>query len=149
MATLDTSTSATELLELQCQLDTATGEQVGWLLDELLARGAADAFAAPVTMKKGRPGLLVTVLCDDARAAAIEALLREESSSLGVRRHRVQRTVLERWTGTRDTALGRVTFKVAKLPSGALSARPEDDEVRRLCREHALGRAEVLRRLLG
>jgi uncharacterized protein (DUF111 family) len=66
-----------------------------------------------------------------------------------VRRHRVQRTVLERWTETRDTALGRVTFKVARLPSGALAARPEDDEVRRLCREHGLGRADVLRRLLG
>ena len=143
------ATSATELVELQCQLDTATGEQVGWLLDELLARGATDAFAAPVTMKKGRPGLLVTVLCDDARLPGLEALLLEESSSLGVRRHRVQRTVLERWTETRDTALGRVTFKVARLPSGALAARPEDDEVRRLCREHGLGRADVLRRLLG
>ncbi len=143
------ATSALELVELQCQLDTATGEQVGWLLDELLARGATDAFAAPVTMKKGRPGLLITVLCDDARVASLEALLLEESSSLGVRRHRVQRTVLERWTETRSTAFGPVTFKVARLPSGVLSARPEDDEVRRLCRELGLGRAEVLRRLLG
>lgn len=143
------ATSAMALVELQCQLDTATGEQVGWLLDELLARGAADAFAAPVTMKKGRPGLLITVLCDEVRAPGLEALLLEESSSLGVRRHRVQRAVLERWTETRSTALGAVVFKVARLPSGVLSARPEDDEVRRLCRELGLGRAEVLRRLSG
>lgn len=142
-------TSPTELVELQCQLDTATGEQVGWLLDELLARGAVDAFALPATMKKGRPGVLLVALADDARAPALEALLLEESSTLGVRRHRVQRTVLERWTETRATGLGEVVFKVARLPSGAVVARPEDDELRRLCRERGLGRAEVLRRLLG
>jgi uncharacterized protein (TIGR00299 family) protein len=142
------ATSAQELIELQCQLDTATGEQVGWLLDALLEAGAVDAFASPVHMKKGRPGLLVTVLCDDARAPRLTDLLLEESSTLGVRRHRVARTVLERWQETRETVLGPVKFKVARLPSGAVSARPEDDEVRRLCAERVLGRAEVLRRLL-
>jgi uncharacterized protein (DUF111 family) len=76
-------------------------------------------------------------------------LLLEESSTLGVRRHVVQRSVLERWSETRSTALGPVVWKVARLPSGVVTARPEDDEVRRLCRELGLGRAEVLRRLLG
>jgi uncharacterized protein (DUF111 family) len=66
-----------------------------------------------------------------------------------VRRHCVQRTVLERWQETRATAFGAVAFKVARLPSGAVVARPEDDELRRLCREQGLGRAELLRRLLG
>lgn len=137
----------TDLVELQCHLDTASGEQVGWLLDELLRRGAVDAFAAPVTMKKGRTGILLTVLCDAARARPLSDLLLEESSSLGVRQHRVERHVLERWQETRATALGDVVFKVARLPSGAVVARPEDDEVRRLCGERGIGRAEVLRRI--
>lgn len=140
-------TSATAVVELSCHLDTATGEQVGWLLDELLTRGALDAFCAPIQMKKGRPGLLVTALCDEARAAAVRDLLLEESTTLGVRSQRLERTVLERWNEERDTALGRVRFKCARLPSGAVVARPEDDEVRRLCRETGQGRAEVLRRL--
>ena len=142
------ATSPTDLCELQCQLDTATGEQVGWLLDALLQRGAVDAFAAPVTMKKGRPGLLVTVLCDEAHALILTDLLLEESTSLGVRQHRVSRRVLERWQETRPTSLGEVVFKVARLPSGQIVARPEDDELQRLTSEHGLGRAEVLRRLL-
>jgi len=57
--------------------------------------------------------------------------------------------VLERWQETRSTPFGDVRFKVARLPSGALLARPEDDELRRLCTAHTLSRAEVLRRLLG
>jgi len=142
------ATSATELVELQCQLDTASGELVGWLLDALLTAGAVDAFATAVHMKKGRPGLLVTVLCDDAHAPRITNLLLEESSTLGVRSHRVARDVLERWQEIRETALGPVKWKVARLPSGVPSARPEDDEVVRLCAERGLGRAEVLRRLL-
>lgn len=149
VGTAAVTSSATELFELQCQLDTATGEQIGWLLDEALSRGATDAFATAITMKKGRPGVLLTLLADVARAGPLETFLLEESSTLGVRRHRVQRAVLERWVETRATAFGPVAFKVAKLPSGVVSARPEDDEVRRLCREQGLGRAEVLRRLLG
>lgn len=143
------ATSPCDLVELQCQLDTATGEQLGWLLDELLRRGAVDAFVAPVLMKKGRPGHLVTVLTDDARAAALTALLLEESSTLGVRRHRVERSVLERWQETRSTPFGPVLWKCARLPSGVVSARPEDDELQRLSAAHGLGRAELLRRLLG
>ena len=141
--------AAADLVEMQCQLDTTTGEQVGWLLDELMRRGAVDAFLTPVQMKKGRPGFLVTVLCEDARAAAVGDVLLEESSSLGVRRHRVARRVLERWQETRATSLGPVVFKVTRLPSGTVTSRPEDDEVRRLCQQARLGRAEVLRRLLG
>ncbi|MEC7584627.1 MAG: nickel pincer cofactor biosynthesis protein LarC [Planctomycetota bacterium] len=139
--------SAAELLELSCQLDTATGEQLGWLLDEALRRGATDVFATPVHMKKGRPGHLLTVLCEASRGDDLVTWLLEESSSLGVRQHAVSRAVLERWQQTRSTEFGPVQFKVARLPSGVEAARPEDDEVRRLCAEHGLSRAELLRRL--
>ncbi|MCR9245466.1 MAG: nickel pincer cofactor biosynthesis protein LarC [bacterium] len=143
------ATSATAIVELSCHLDTAGGELVGWLLDELHSRGAIDAFASAIQMKKGRPGLLLTVHADEARASLLEELLLEESTSLGVRRTRLERTVLERWQEQRETAYGSVRYKCARLPSGAILARPEDDEVRRLCRETGRGRAELLRRLLG
>ncbi|MEY3160216.1 MAG: hypothetical protein RIT25_207 [Planctomycetota bacterium] len=141
------ATSPLDLVEMQCTLDTANGETVGWLLDELLRQGAVDAFAQPVHMKKGRPGLQLTVLATDAHVPDLTRLLLEESSSLGIRTHRVVRTVLERWVEVRETALGPVRCKVARLPSGAVVARAEDDEVRRLCSERALSRREVLARL--
>ncbi len=139
--------SVASLLELQCQLDTASGELLGYLLDGALERGAVDAFVTAVQMKKGRPGWLLTVLCDAARSDPISTWLLEESSTLGVRRHIVERAVLERWIESRSTPLGAVQFKVARLPSGQVVARPEDDEVRRLGREQSLPRSEVLRRL--
>ncbi|MBK8101441.1 MAG: nickel pincer cofactor biosynthesis protein LarC [Planctomycetes bacterium] len=141
--------AATTVVELQCQVDTATGEALGWLLETLRQRGALDAFATPIQMKKSRPGVLLTVLADPVSAAALTTLLLEEATSLGVRSQRVQRAVLERWQETRTTVLGPVVFKVARLPSGTVVARPEDDEITRLCAAMGLGRGEVRRRLLG
>jgi uncharacterized protein (TIGR00299 family) protein len=135
------------VVELSCQVDTATGEHLGWLIDEALARGALDAFSTAVHMKKGRPGHLVSVLCRPGDAAALTQWLLEDSSTLGVRRQDVMRAVLERWSETRETPFGPVRFKVARLPSGATVGRPEDDEVRRLCREYGLSRREVTGRL--
>jgi len=142
------ATDPASLWELQCQVDTATGEQLGWLLDELLRRGALDAMAAPVVMKKGRPGHWLVVLCRHEHATALTQLLLEESTSLGVRRHRVEREILERWQETRTSPFGPVQWKVARLPSGRLVARPEDEELRRLAASTGLGRAELLHRLL-
>lgn len=141
------ASSPTAVVELQCQVDTATGEQLGWLLDELLRQGALDAFATPVQMKKGRPGVLLTVLVEPAHAAAARRLLLTEAGSLGVREQRVDRHVLERWQEVRETPFGPLRFKVARLPSGEVVARPEADELHRVCAEHRLGRREVLRRL--
>lgn len=139
--------SALMIEELACTLDTVTGEQLAFLIEGCLERGALDAYATPVTMKKGRPGQVLTVHCTDAARAELERFLLEESGSLGLRRQRFERCVLERWNETRTTPLGAVVVKCVRLPSGAVVARPEDAEVVRLVRERGLSRREVLARL--
>lgn len=138
---------AAQLVEVNLTLDTATGEDLGALLERLRDGGVVDAFASPVQMKKGRPGYQITALVGDAERDAIVALLLEESTSLGVRMHRVERAVLERWPEARATTLGIVQCKCARLPSGAVVCRPEDDEIERLAREHGLPRRVVAGRL--
>ncbi len=133
--------------ELACNLDTITGEGVAYLIDEALSRGALDAFAQPIQMKKGRPAWLFTALVELAEVEPVTRFLLEESTTLGVRRRNLERQVLERWTETRSTSFGPVQFKLARLPSGDVCCRPEDDEVRRLAAEHRLGRRVVLARL--
>jgi uncharacterized protein (TIGR00299 family) protein len=130
--------------EVACNVDTADGEQLGWLLAELLRRGAVDAWAVPATMKKGRPGHVVHALVADSARGPVVELLLEESTSLGVRTRAWERHVLERWAESVDTAWGPVRFKVARSPSGRLIRRPEDDDVARLCAERGLGRRAVL-----
>src|SRR5262249_5504426 len=117
------------LVELSCNLDDATGQLVGYLVERALELGALDAFAVPTTAKKSRPGHLLTFLCEEGRAPALEELLFVESPTLGVRRARVQRRKLERAQVTRVTSLGPVRYKEAVLPNGERRSLPEYEDV--------------------
>lgn len=137
------------LLEIACNVDTASGELLAWLIDGALSRGAVDAWAVPATMKKGRPAHVLSALVPEPERDAVIAFLLEESTSLGVRINRVGREVLERWEETVATTLGPVRQKCVRLPSGAVVRRPEDDELRRLAAATGLSRRELLARLAG
>jgi hypothetical protein len=147
VGTTENRADRAHLTELTVTVDTASGEDLGDLLEQLRAAGARDAFATAVQMKKGRPGYQIAALVDDAHRDALVQLLLEESTSLGVRMHRVDRVELERWQETLATSMGPVRCKVARLPSGTLARRAEDDEVRRIARELGVPRREVLARL--
>ena len=137
-----------DLWEVSTNLDTTTGEALAYLIDRTLQSGAVDAFTTPIQMKKGRPGYLFTALVDDAHRERVLSFLLEESTTLGVRMVPVQRRVLERWEEVLETELGPVRFKSARLPSGEILRRPEEDEIRRLTEAKSMTRREVIARLL-
>lgn len=139
--------SASRVWEISCNLDTATGEVLGRVLRVLLERGAVDAFATPIHMKKGRPGYMVTALVESAGRDEVARTMLEESSSLGLRMHEVDRRVLERWSEEVETELGVVRCKVARLPSGRVLRRPEADEVDRLAAATGSSPAEISARI--
>ncbi|HEV2361991.1 MAG TPA: nickel pincer cofactor biosynthesis protein LarC [Acidimicrobiales bacterium] len=99
--------SGQPLVVLEANLDDATGETLAHAVETLLEAGALDTWIAPVVMKKGRPGHVVTVLTDTAMVETLRAVLAAETGSLGVRR-----TSVERWPTTRQ--MDEVT--VAELP---------------------------------
>jgi uncharacterized protein (TIGR00299 family) protein len=135
------------LVEVQCQLDDATGQVLGHAMERLLAAGALDVFFTPVQMKKNRPGTLVTVLAEAQHLPMIERLLFEETGTLGVRHALVERRRLPRRQETRDTCFGQVQFKVRELLDGSLEAVPEYEEVRRIAAEQGLPLTVVMGRL--
>ena len=102
------------MLVLETEVDDAAPQLLGPLLERLLAAGALDAYFTPVQMKKGRPGVLVTVLAPPERREAIEELLFRETTTLGVRRQEWERTELERETASVATAYGGVRVKVGR-----------------------------------
>ncbi|MBL8842405.1 MAG: nickel pincer cofactor biosynthesis protein LarC [Planctomycetes bacterium] len=132
---------------LECNLDDATGQELGRLIERCLACGALDVVVLPATMKKGRPGHLLQVLATEAGAGAIEELLLLDSPTLGVRRTRATRRIVPRHAARVATSLGEVAVKVAELPDGRRRVAPEFAELDRLARDHALPLEEVRRRL--
>ena len=128
----DTQTDTPVLLETN--IDDMTPEIYGYLIDRLLEAGARDAFLTPVIMKKGRPGIQLTVLADPNKETELTELIFSETTTLGIRRLPVQRHILERRTDTVQTPYGPIRVKIADL-GGKQRITPEYDDCARIARE--------------
>lgn len=134
---------------LETELDDASGQLLGPLLDQLLAAGALDAFFTPVQMKKGRPGVLVTVLAPPTRREAIEELLFRETTTLGVRRSQWERTVLDREIATVETGFGPIRVKIGRRGGTVYNAWPEFTDCQRAADERKVAVKQVLAEALA
>lgn len=132
------------LVQLESNIDSDTAEQLGHLAQNLMAQGALDVAMLPAQMKKDRPGVQIQVLCHPAQAAALEATLFQESSTLGIRRHSVLRDALPRHIEAIATPYGPIHCKIARLPDGTLKVTPEFED----CRAAALASGRPLREIM-
>lgn len=133
-----------EVVEIACNLDDMTGEELGFAQALLLERGALDVFTIPIQMKKGRPGQMLVCLCEAGRAEEMAALMLRHTTTFGVRSRRWQRQVLAREVAERDTPWGPVRVKAGR-GHGAAKSKPEYEDIARLARENDLPLREVAR----
>jgi pyridinium-3,5-bisthiocarboxylic acid mononucleotide nickel chelatase len=115
----------------------------GPLMDRLLGSGALDVYYTAIQMKKGRPGVLVTALCEPARRAALEEVLFSETTTLGVRAQEWDRTALERDRVMVETPHGPVGIKVGRRGGRIYNAQPEFEDCRRLAEARGVAVKEV------
>ncbi|HEU4383759.1 MAG TPA: nickel pincer cofactor biosynthesis protein LarC [Anaeromyxobacteraceae bacterium] len=135
---------AQRLWVLEANLDDCPGQLVGRGIEAALAAGARDAWAAPLTMKKGRPGFLLGALADaDCREAVARAFL-AETTTLGVRFHPVERTELSRELVEVETPYGPVRVKVAREGGRVAGAQPEYEDCALRAREKGVPVREVM-----
>jgi len=132
------------ILQVETTVDDMSPQLYEPLLERLLEAGALDVFLTPVIMKRSRPGVVLTALCEPSRVADLSRLLFEESPTIGVRWTAYQRSRLDRELVRLDTAYGPVTFKVSRLEGRVVTVTPEFEEVRRIARERGLPVREVL-----
>ena len=145
MPTPSDDNTPARVVELVVNLDDVTGEQVGELIDRLMGLGALDAWATPITMKKGRPAIMLSVLANqDDQAALAEQLLRL-TGSFGVRVRPWDRLVLARDWHDRPTRLGAIKLKAGALNGETLTVKPEFDEVVKLAQAAGVSVAEAHR----
>ncbi len=117
-----------DVWRLEANIDDMSPELAGHVIERALATGALDAWWTPITMKKGRPALLFGALAPSAVRDAVVAMLLRETTTIGVRFDRVERTVLARDAVTVDTEYGPLAVKLARGPDGAVwNAAPEHD----------------------
>ena len=133
------------MLLIETNIDDMTGEMLAYVQEKLLASGAADAWFTPVQMKKGRPAVMLSVICTEADEERVAGLLLRETSTLGVRVRPVHRWEAQREVLEFESSLGPAAVKVKRLPGEPPRAAPEFEACRSLAEATGLPLAEVYR----
>jgi uncharacterized protein (TIGR00299 family) protein len=135
----DSSTTGNdEVIELRANLDDLTPEHAAYALEAILASGAIDATLTPTVMKKGRSGWILEVLCHEQKASSLTDLILSETTSFGVRRHRLDRTILERHHRTVETPYGPISVKVGQRNGKVLQESPEFSSCAEAAEKHGV-----------
>jgi uncharacterized protein (TIGR00299 family) protein len=129
---------------LEANVDDITGEMAAHAIEALLTAGALDAWAAPITMKKGRPALTMAALAPLPAADRVAATLLQETTTIGVRWTPVTRTERPRRSVTVNTAFGPIRVKISEGPFGPPQIKPEFDECAAAARAHGVPVREVI-----
>jgi uncharacterized protein (TIGR00299 family) protein len=129
---------------LASDIDDMSGEYLASAADLLREAGALDVTLLQITMKKGRPGVRIEVLCRPVDSDRLEELLLRESSTIGVRRTEVRRRALPRSESSVEVFGHQVSVKTVQLPGGGERAKAEYEDVRRVARETGRTTADIL-----
>ncbi|WP_437977481.1 nickel pincer cofactor biosynthesis protein LarC [Sorangium sp. So ce295] len=140
----DESLGSASHVIVEANVDDLTGEVAGHAIEALFAAGALDAWAAPITMKKGRPALTIAALAAAPQADAVATALLRETTSIGLRKIPVARTERPRRIITVQTAYGAIRVKISEGPFGPPQIKPEFDDCAAAARTHGVPVREVV-----
>ncbi len=133
-----TTTDNEKLILVETNLDDVAPHVLGHVMDRMFGAGALDCYFTPVQMKKNRPGVVVSVLCESELLPVVQGILFSETSTLGLRVTEVDRVALRREFVTVTTEFGPVDVKVAVLENGETKASPEYEHCRAAALEHGV-----------
>lgn len=125
------------IYKLESNIDDCTGEALGFVMERLLEAGARDVHYIPVYMKKNRPAYQLNVICKEPDISRLEQIIFEETTTIGIRRQQMERSVLKREIKRLQTSLGEVQVKICTLPSGK-RVYPEYSSVVEMCKMHRI-----------
>ena len=140
---MDTPSTSDRVWVLETNLDDLPGEVVGHATTLLMAAGALDTFLTPIQMKKNRPGVMVTVLCDRSQIPALETILFRETTTLGIRRYEVGRHKLKRQAAEVSTPFGVVKGKLGWLDGRPPTFSPEYEDCAKVATAQGVPLREV------
>ena len=140
----ETRNNSDVIWKLETDIDDCTGEILGYVLERLLECGAKDAHYIPVYMKKNRPAWQLQVICTEDVIPDMENIIFSETTSIGIRRVRMERTVQERVIRKVETPCGTAEVKVCRY-RGITRYFPEYESVREIARRENIPFADVFR----
>jgi len=119
-----------KVTRLETNLDDSSPEILGAAMDQLLAAGALDVWMTPIHMKKNRPGVMLSALCEPAQVEALTGIIFRETSAFGLRIDEIMRLKLDRRFETVTTEFGKVTVKLGLKDEKVVQVAPEYESCR-------------------
>jgi len=123
---------------IECNIDDMNPELYDTLMELLFAAGAHDVFFTPIIMKKSRPAVTVSVLCDISQQKVIEEVFWLNSSTFGLRSYKVAKSMLRRKMVKVKTKYGEITVKSGYLNGRVIKSKPEYEDCKRLAKENGV-----------
>jgi uncharacterized protein (TIGR00299 family) protein len=129
---------------IEANLDDMNPQLYGYFAEKALAAGALDVWSTPVLMKKTRPGIVVTILCEPSNTQRMMDLLFHETTTIGVRTHQAQRKILDREFVRVATEWGDVRMKVSRLAGAIVNAAPEFEDCKKIAESNGVPLKSVI-----
>ena len=133
--------------KLETDMDDCGGEIMGHVMNLLMANGAREVHYTPIYTKKNRPAYTLTVICKESEREKLENLIFSETTTIGIRRVEMERTILQREIQKKDTPIGTAIVKACTLPDGNIRYYPEYENVAELAERNQLSFRETYDRI--
>ena len=146
--TISDSGSGHEALQLECNIDDMNPEFFDYISERLFKSGVSDVFLSSIMMKKGRPGIVVNVICEAELAESVKNILFTESTTLGIRTFPFKKDTLTRKFETIQTIWGEVPLKKSFYKGNEVSVKPEYEDCKRIAIENGIPIKEVYSKIL-
>lgn len=139
----DDSVEKSASLIIECNIDDMNPEFYDYIINSLFDAGAKDVYITPIIMKKSRPAAKLSVLCESESEKLVEEILFRETSSLGLRKYKVEKVILDRKITTVNTKYGKVKIKSAYYKDKLIKSKPEYEDCIKIARKENIPIKEV------
>jgi uncharacterized protein (TIGR00299 family) protein len=129
---------------IETNIDDMNPQLYEYVMEQLFKAGALDVYLSQIIMKKGRPGIKLTVPCNEEQREDLMKIILKETSSIGLRFYETKRRVLQREIKTIDTEFGKVKVKFSKLGNEILKVAPEYEDCKRIAKKLHIPLIEVM-----
>ncbi|APC38738.1 nickel pincer cofactor biosynthesis protein LarC [Clostridium estertheticum] len=132
---------------IECNIDDMNPELYEYIIDMVFSEGALDAYITPIIMKKGRPSVKISILCEEDKTTRMKEILFRETTTLGVRSFKVDKTKLKREFIKVNTSYGEVTVKESYYKGKKIKSKFEYEECKRIAKSTGVPISEVYEKL--
>ena len=132
-----------EMWVIETNIDNMSGEILGYVMDKLFEAGAVDVYFTAVQMKKGRPGTIISAIVSELNLSSVELVLFNQTTTFGIRKYKVIRTVLNREFREVDCRFGKIKVKIGRFNGNIKSISPEYEDCKKIAEEKCIPLKEV------